>query len=196
MTHIALTIVNNLPIYLLQEDQPGGGISGWVWVIIILFIVLLVAWRLISNRGREDFPLSEHGEPSEHRIEAQPLIQEQPQDTASERIDEVLASDMESSRVPMGVQTAAPTPPVTSADNLVVIEGIGPKIASVLEANGITTFAQLADTPVQHLKQILEREGLRLADPTTWPEQARLAATGDWDGLTALQGRLKAGRQE
>jgi predicted flap endonuclease-1-like 5' DNA nuclease len=196
MTHIALIIMNNLPIYLLQEDQPGGGISGWVWVIIILFIVLLVAWRLISNRGREDFPLSEHGEPSEHRIEAQPLIQEQPLDTASERIDEERAMDMEASRGPVSIQTETPATPDQTPDNLVVIEGIGPKIASILAANAITTYAQLAATPANLIKQILDREGLHMAEPTTWPEQARLAAAGDWDGLNALQDRLKAGRQE
>lgn len=172
-----------LSIYLLQENQTGGGISPWVWLIIILFIIALVAWRLISNRGREDFPL---GEQSEHPAEVH----------ASEQIDEALASDMESSRAPMEVQTAAPAAPTQTPDNLEVIEGIGPKIASVLEANGITTFAQLAATPASLIKQILEREGLRLADPTTWPEQARLAAAGDWDGLNALQGRLKAGRQD
>lgn len=196
MTHIALIIMNNLPIYLLQEDQPGGGISGWVWVIIILFIVLLVAWRLISNRGREDFPLSEHGEPSEHRIEAQPLIQEQPLDTVSERIDEERAMDMEASRGPVSIQTETPATPDQTPDNLVVIEGIGPKIASILAANAITTYAQLAATPANLIKQILDREGLHMAEPTTWPEQARLAAAGDWDGLNALQDRLKAGRQE
>jgi hypothetical protein len=80
------------------------------------------------------------------------------------------------------------------ADDLVVIEGIGPKIAAVLNAAGITTFNQLASTDVSTLRAILEREGLRLADPGTWAEQARLAAAGDQAALQAYQDRLKAGR--
>lgn len=80
------------------------------------------------------------------------------------------------------------------ADDLTMIEGIGPKIAAVLKEAGINTFAQLAREDTDHLKSILEGANLRLADPTSWPEQARLAAQGDEEGLKALQGQLKGGR--
>lgn len=83
-------------------------------------------------------------------------------------------------------------------DDLKRIEGIGPKIASVLQAAGITTFAQLADSDVAHLQQVLEEEDprlRRLAKPASWPEQAALAAAGEWDALAALQGELKGGRR-
>jgi len=139
---------------------------------------------------REDFPLSEHHEEAPlAEVDVSP-------ESLDQRIDEERALDMEASRAPTSVQTEAPAAPTQTPDNLVVIEGIGPKIASVLASNGITTFAELAATPASLIDQILDREGLRLADPITWPEQARLAAAGDWDGLNALQGRLKAGRQE
>lgn len=81
------------------------------------------------------------------------------------------------------------------ADDLTRIEGIGPKISEVLQAAGITGYAQLALTDVDRLKQILAEAGIRIADPGTWPEQARLAAAGDWEGLKGLQGGLKAGRR-
>jgi predicted flap endonuclease-1-like 5' DNA nuclease len=171
MTYISsLAIGNNLSIALYQESQPGGNISGWVWLIIILLIILIVAWAMISNRKREEFPLSEHAE------EVQPAEIE-----ASRAVAEVL------------VETSAAPP--QAPDDLAIIEGIGPKISSVLQANGIATFAQLASTQTSELQQILLKEGLRLADPATWPEQARLAAAGDWDGLNALQAQLKGGRQ-
>ncbi|MDY6878166.1 MAG: DUF4332 domain-containing protein [Chloroflexota bacterium] len=81
-------------------------------------------------------------------------------------------------------------------DNLRRIEGIGPKISSVLQAAGITTFAQLAATDVSRLKQIITEAGLAaLADPSTWPEQAGLAAAGKWDALGVLQDELKGGRR-
>jgi predicted flap endonuclease-1-like 5' DNA nuclease len=81
---------------------------------------------------------------------------------------------------------------------LKLIEGIGPKLSAVLGAAGITTFAQLAAADVGHLRTILARQDLRLlrlADPTTWPEQAALAAAGQWEALEKLQGELKGGRR-
>jgi len=80
--------------------------------------------------------------------------------------------------------------------DLTRMEGIGPKISSLLQTAGITTFAQLAAADVSRLEQILtEADLLGLADPTTWPEQARLAAAGEWDALEALQDELKGGRR-
>ena len=79
-------------------------------------------------------------------------------------------------------------------DDLKRIEGIGPKTASALQAAGITTFAQLAATSEEQLRNILKEAGVR-ANPTTWPEQAELAAIGKWDALKALQAELKGGRR-
>jgi predicted flap endonuclease-1-like 5' DNA nuclease len=87
---------------------------------------------------------------------------------------------------------AAPTQP----DDLVKIEGIGPRIAQLLYDNGILTFSQLAATPTDRLDTILRQAGprFRLADPASWPEQARLASDGAWDQLKIFQDRLSAGR--
>ena len=74
------------------------------------------------------------------------------------------------------------------------IEGIGPVIASTLNAAGIVSFADLAATDVDALRAILIEASVG-ADPTTWPEQAKLAMRGKWDALEALQDRLKGGRQ-
>ncbi len=79
-------------------------------------------------------------------------------------------------------------------DDLKIIEGIGPKTEAVFNAAGIYSFHQLANTPVDKLDEILDAAGLRLGDPRSWPEQARLAAEGDWQGLKRLQERLKGGR--
>jgi len=66
-------------------------------------------------------------------------------------------------------------------DDLAIIEGIGPKIAEVLKKNGIATFEQLAEAKVSTLDKILKDNGLNLAQPDTWPQQARLAAAGKMD---------------
>lgn len=97
------------------------------------------------------------------------------------------------------VEAAPPTPMAETAtappDDLALIEGIGPKIASLLQSAGITTFAQLAETEVSRLEQILDQAHLSFADPKTWPAQAKLAAAGDWEALKTLQDHLKAGRE-
>lgn len=83
-----------------------------------------------------------------------------------------------------------------SPDDLKRIEGIGPKISGLLQAAGIATFATLASTDVGHLHQIVRDAGITIADPTTWPEQAALAAEGEWEQLEVLQEALKGGRRQ
>ena len=85
----------------------------------------------------------------------------------------------------------------TEPDDLTKIEGIGPKIAGLLQAAGITTFARLATVDVERLRQILDQGGRRfnLADPETWPMQASLAAAGRWGVLENLQEELLGGRR-
>jgi NADH-quinone oxidoreductase subunit I len=89
---------------------------------------------------------------------------------------------------------AEPAPP----DDLQKVEGIGPRISGVLQAAGITTFARLADSDEDGITKILEESDprlLRLANPASWPRQARLAAAGKWDELERFQKTLKRGRE-
>jgi predicted flap endonuclease-1-like 5' DNA nuclease len=84
----------------------------------------------------------------------------------------------------------------TKPDNLKRIEGIGPKISQLLQDAGIMTFAQLAATDLSRLQQIIADAGLSaLADPTTWSQQAQLAAESNWGALQTLQDELKGGRR-
>lgn len=82
-------------------------------------------------------------------------------------------------------------------DDLTTIEGIGPKISQLLADKRITTFRKLSGTPVDRLNRILEQAGgnFRTHDPTTWPEQAKLAASAQWDKLERLQDKLMGGRR-
>jgi predicted flap endonuclease-1-like 5' DNA nuclease len=83
------------------------------------------------------------------------------------------------------------------SDDLKIIEGIGPKIAALLQDHGILTFQQLAVTPLEHLDEILVTANIRrISDPGTWAEQASLAALGDFEALQKLQDVLKAGRRK
>jgi len=81
------------------------------------------------------------------------------------------------------------------SDNLELIEGVGPKIAGLLKAAGVTTFAALSTTPVEKIQSILDAGGSKfnLAKPETWAEQAALAAKGDWAAFDALTKELVGG---
>lgn len=92
-------------------------------------------------------------------------------------------------------RTAEPEEIVVGLDDLKRIEGIGPKIAGLLQEAGIITFAQLAAAEVSRLEQILRDADLPFTDPSTWPGQAGLAAAGDWKTLEVLQDGLKGGRR-
>ena len=93
-----------------------------------------------------------------------------------------------------GVRRPAPeqAPP---PDDLTIIEGIGPKIQELLYQNGIHTYAELADSDAERLQAILLGGGaaFRMADPSSWPRQARLAAAHDWVRLQALNEQLTGG---
>lgn len=82
------------------------------------------------------------------------------------------------------------------ADDLKKVEGIGPKIAGLLNDAGIVTFADLSKAPIKKLRKVLEDAGsrFRMHDPKTWAAQAKLAAKGNWDKLKAWQGELKGGK--
>lgn len=81
-------------------------------------------------------------------------------------------------------------------DDLTTIEGIGPKIAELMHGAKIKSFADLAAADVEALKGILQDAGGAYAahDPTTWPQQAKLAAAGKFDELKKLQDSLDGGR--
>ncbi len=82
-------------------------------------------------------------------------------------------------------------------DDLKKIEGIGPKIASILGDSGYETFEKLSKAEPDTIREILlEKGGKRYAmhNPDTWPAQAKLAAEGKWDELKKWQDELDGGK--
>ncbi len=93
-------------------------------------------------------------------------------------------------------EVKAPKAKASKGDDLIIIEGIGPKAAEVLVAAGIDTFAKLASTDASKVKEILEDSSAKVShlDPTTWAQQAQLAADGKMDELKKLQDELNGGK--
>jgi predicted flap endonuclease-1-like 5' DNA nuclease len=154
----------------LAADQQGGW-PWWAWVllIIVLILIFLILWLWWRSKAQENIP----AKPEPPIVKSVQKISPQVATTAT-----------------------VATPPLTpvTPDDLTIIEGIGPKIASTLQTAGIKTFTQLAGADIAYLNQVLKDAELRLANPGSWSAQAKLAADGKWDELKTLQDSLKGGR--
>ncbi len=84
---------------------------------------------------------------------------------------------------------------IKGSDDLEIIEGIGPKIAGLFRENGTGTFDKVMNMSVQQMQAILEKGGprIKLANPGSWAEQAKLCYENRWAELRALQDNLTAG---
>lgn len=83
-------------------------------------------------------------------------------------------------------------------DDLKKIEGIGPKIEEILNTAGIISYADLSNSGTDELKSLLATAGNRyqIHNPSTWAQQAHLAAAGKWDELQKLQEELTGGKKK
>ena len=81
------------------------------------------------------------------------------------------------------------------AEDLTIIEGIGPKIDELFRTHGVTSFAQVARLSMSDMLKILEQGGshFKLANPGTWAQQALLASENRWSELKRLQDDLIGG---
>ena len=84
---------------------------------------------------------------------------------------------------------------IVAPDDLTKIEGIGSQVAGLLNSVGLTSFQQLAQTTPDQIKEVLDHAGGIMAtmNPSTWPDQAQLAAAGEWDKLKEWQDVLDGG---
>lgn len=146
------------------------------WLMLILFIILvIIVWISLLNNAKQS------------KINFQ--VEEDAMEQVSSAAPQKRVSELE----------LDPGPPADSGDNphkddLTVIEGIGPKVNSLLNQAGILSFKQLGETEVAQLKDILASRKYPYMDPGTWPMQAKLAAEGKFEDLEIYQRQLRAGR--
>lgn len=194
---IAVTILALLLIGLGTIDNAD--ITTSLLIVGIALIVLGVGGWLIMVRPWERFDdlktphytgHEAHAEPPAAPIsEAKAAPEPAPAQEAAPLAEAVAEP------APAPAEEAAPAVGAAAApDDLTLIEGIGPKSAAALNQAGITTFAQVAAMTAEHLEQTIKGRGVRLVgSAASWPQQAALAATGDFAALAELQAKLKGG---
>ncbi len=80
--------------------------------------------------------------------------------------------------------------PAAAPDDLTQLNGIGPRISSILAAGGVTTYEELEHTDPSALRKIIAQGGaLPPSSLDTWPTQASYAVRGDWSGLATYNSR-------
>lgn len=175
-----------------------------VGLVVAWIIALLVYWFAVQRGEIEKIantvPLNQHLTQMQEAEDRITRLQSDLQE-AREALEEARAERRRLQTEFEAMSAAeAPTPdgeaaPVEPSD-LKRVEGIGPKIEEILNNAGIYTFQQLAEADVERLQAALADAGerYRLADPGSWPQQARLAAEDRWDELANLQQELKGGR--
>lgn len=183
-------MANSLSSILMQASssvlaQQGSRISGWVWVVIFIIVALIVWWLLTRATTEEPDIHVEHGE--HHETEEAESADVHRVEVAKELVEET----------PVEHAPVVPSVPIEPSipDDLTVLEGIGPKVKSVLNSAGITTFVQLAEADLGYLNKILDGAGYAYMDPVTWPEQAQLLAEGRMEEFEKLTANLKGGRR-
>ena len=119
--------------------------------------------------------------------EVDKVVNDQPSETAAK------ATTPASEELTIAVTD--PEAAVGSADDLEIIDGIGPKIAGALRAAGIDSFKKLANATEDQLRQILTGAQVRYPGTTLpfWAQQAAYAARQDWEGFKKYNADRKAG---
>ena len=152
---------------LFEEAGQSGGIGWMVWVALAIFFVMVFLGWLASSRGwlRKEEPLVQPHDDHGH------------DDHGHSSANESHASQAK------------------AADDLTTLEGIGPKVAKLLNGIGIASFEELSNADPGKLRKTLDAAGYKYMEPAGWIDQARLAAKGDAAGLKRLQDSLKGGRK-
>jgi predicted flap endonuclease-1-like 5' DNA nuclease len=125
-------------------------------------------------------------------------VMETPEEVKEELVEEAPKVKASKAKPAKAKVSKAKASKASDGDDLKKIEGVGPKSAEILTEAGIATYAKLAESTADRIREILAAAGNRYKsfDPTTWPEQAGLAAEGKWDELKALKEKLDGGRKK
>ena len=84
----------------------------------------------------------------------------------------------------------APKAQAAAPDDLTQLNGIGPRISSILSDGGVTTYAELEHTDPSDLRKMIAQGGaLPPSSLDSWPTQASYAVRGDWQGLASYNSR-------
>ncbi len=178
-------------LYTLNTTACDGSDVFWPWLLWMLgafLLGLLIGWLLRSFRTDQVIYPDDYEQLKVDLDNCRRL-----QSTLA-RGATVAGTTTVSSSIVNKVVSTIPEKEIVK-DNLKKVEGIGPKIQSVLNESGIWSFSDLAASSTEKLQEILDAQGprYRVHNPKTWAAQASLADAGKWEELKKWQDELNGG---
>jgi predicted flap endonuclease-1-like 5' DNA nuclease len=179
--------------------------ANWVAFALVLLIGLLVAWWLFrrpsrapERKERRPDVLDEGAAPAQRN---QALI-DAPSATAAALgdagpdapagADEIVGAAAAEEVADAPPPVSEPVPPASEGDDLRQIKGLGPKLVTLLNGLGITSYTQIAawtDEDIDRIDPQLGAFAGRIRRDS-WVEQAKFLAAGDRAGFEAKFGKL------
>jgi predicted flap endonuclease-1-like 5' DNA nuclease len=195
------------------QAQQSMGI--WFWIALFVLVVFIVAWLLLRStrvappeihthaghehdheaHAEDEEIIEETAAVEEPATRAEAPVADAPSAAGEPASPEPAVAEVEEAAPVVEVAAAAAVMEAPAPDDLTILEGIGPKVAGILNGAGITTFAQLAATEPEKVRQLLAANGLKFMDPSSWSEQAALASEGRTEDLQKLMDSLRGGRR-
>ena len=151
--------------------------SYWPYLLITLIIGLTVAWFVFVATRRTSV-----------RIESRDVLDE---GAAPAQRNQALIDTPQRIGSSPATPAAEPSPASPGGDDLTRIKGLGPKIAALLNGQGVKTYAQIAawsDEEIDRIDALLDRFQGRIRRDD-WVSQAKLLAAGDESGFAAKFGQ-------
>ncbi len=178
-----------------------GNTNIWCWLIAtcvgIVCCILGYYWGKGSSKTIDQ--TAELKMLRDKNAELQAAIDKNHDNASKESIAPVLSESNEKGNPPVtfnAVMAKAALGMVVKQDDLKIIEGIGPKIASMFKVNDIKTWKELSEVSVARCQEILDSGGNRykIHDPASWPMQAKMCHEGKWGDLAKWQEAHKRGK--
>jgi len=165
----------------------------WWWLLLWMFLAFILGWLLRKLFGSNNDCCKELEECKTNYLE----LEKKYEDVLNNR--QTIADINTANQTNLTGVVANKFSPYSKLkeDNLQIIEGIGPKMEEVLKKNNILNWKVLSQKKPADLRTVLDNENpnrYKIIDPTTWPEQARLATDNKWEDLIELQKRLDTGK--
>jgi predicted flap endonuclease-1-like 5' DNA nuclease len=192
-------------LWLIVRERP---VEEW-WLALLLFLIagLLFLWGRRSAAGTAEVAPQEAAAPRVHEFAIQraealapaapvlttPEPEPKPEPPPAPLVVEAAPIATFAKAEPAPVAPIVPEKPA-KPDDLLVIEGIGPKMDKALRTEGIDTYRKVADASVQDLRAAIETHGLTFAPSlVNWSKQARYLAEGDQSGFETYRNYLIRG---
>lgn len=159
-------------------------------ILILVFLCMIALWYLYKNYNIPTTPRKEKNKIAKIKEEIKLASTEEDLDYKVEDIETLAKNNLIDSPYVKEFKEKEEI-----IDDLTLIEGIGPKIKELLYSNNIKNFEKLSRTNTLYLQNMLDEAGnsFNMANPKTWPEQARLAYEGRWEELDEYQNELYGG---